>query len=94
MLCARCWRPSSRRGGQARVSLLLKIAPDLEEHAMDDIAAVVLESGIEGLIVIEHHYIAAALAEEPLCLRNRRALRPASVRHVDEDAGGYARASG
>jgi dihydroorotate dehydrogenase len=31
--------------------LLLKIAPDLEEHALDDIAEVVLESGIEGLIV-------------------------------------------
>ncbi|MDE2182030.1 MAG: quinone-dependent dihydroorotate dehydrogenase [Alphaproteobacteria bacterium] len=31
--------------------LLLKIAPDLEEQAMDDIAGVVLEAGIEGLIV-------------------------------------------
>ncbi|MGA7713802.1 MAG: quinone-dependent dihydroorotate dehydrogenase [Rhizomicrobium sp.] len=37
--------------GQARVPLLLKIAPDLEEQALDDIAAVVLEAGIEGLIV-------------------------------------------
>jgi len=37
--------------GAKRVPLLLKIAPDLEEHAMDDIAAVVLEAGIEGLIV-------------------------------------------
>jgi dihydroorotate dehydrogenase len=31
--------------------LLLKIAPDLDEQALDDIAAVVLESGIEGVIV-------------------------------------------
>jgi dihydroorotate dehydrogenase len=31
--------------------LLLKIAPDLDEQAMDDIAAVVLDSGIEGVIV-------------------------------------------
>jgi dihydroorotate dehydrogenase len=31
--------------------LLLKIAPDLDEQMMDDIAQVVLNSGIEGLIV-------------------------------------------
>jgi dihydroorotate dehydrogenase len=31
--------------------LLLKIAPDLNGHALDDIADVVLDSGIEGLIV-------------------------------------------
>jgi len=31
--------------------ILLKIAPDLDEHAMDDIAAVVLDAGIEGVIV-------------------------------------------
>jgi len=33
------------------VPLLLKIAPDLDERALDDIAAEVLASGIEGLIV-------------------------------------------
>jgi dihydroorotate dehydrogenase len=37
--------------GAARTPLLLKIAPDIDEHAMDDIAAVVTASGIEGLIV-------------------------------------------
>jgi dihydroorotate dehydrogenase len=37
--------------GDRRVPLLLKIAPDLDGKAMDDIAGVVLESGIEGLIV-------------------------------------------
>ncbi|MBV9991781.1 MAG: quinone-dependent dihydroorotate dehydrogenase [Alphaproteobacteria bacterium] len=31
--------------------ILLKIAPDLDENAMDDIAAVVARAGIEGLIV-------------------------------------------
>ena len=31
--------------------LLLKIAPDLDAHALDEIAQVVTESGIEGLIV-------------------------------------------
>ncbi len=40
---------------RARISsaipLLLKIAPDLDEHALDDIAATVLASGIEGVIV-------------------------------------------
>ena len=34
-----------------KVPLLLKIAPDLDERAMDDIAGVVLQAGIEGLIV-------------------------------------------
>jgi dihydroorotate dehydrogenase len=31
--------------------LLLKIAPDLDEHALDDIAAVVTDARIEGVIV-------------------------------------------
>src|SRR5262249_50992905 len=34
-----------------RPSILLKIAPDISESAADDIAAVSLASGIEGLIV-------------------------------------------
>jgi dihydroorotate dehydrogenase len=34
-----------------RVPLLLKIAPDLDTQAMDDIAQVLLSAGIEGLIV-------------------------------------------
>lgn len=38
------------RAGKA-APLLLKIAPDLDERALDDIAAEVLASGIEGLIV-------------------------------------------
>jgi dihydroorotate dehydrogenase len=33
------------------VPLLLKIAPDLDAHALDDIAEVAVKSGIEGLIV-------------------------------------------
>ena len=35
----------------APVPLLLKIAPDLDEPALDDVAEVVLAAGIEGLIV-------------------------------------------
>jgi dihydroorotate dehydrogenase len=37
--------------GTARTPLLLKIAPDIDEQSVDDIAAVVMASGIEGLIV-------------------------------------------
>jgi dihydroorotate dehydrogenase len=37
--------------GARRIPLLLKIAPDLDEPAQDDIADVVRRSGIEGLIV-------------------------------------------
>jgi dihydroorotate dehydrogenase len=36
---------------QRKIPLLLKIAPDLDDHAQDDIADVVRGSGIEGLIV-------------------------------------------
>jgi len=39
-----------KRAGQSK-PLLLKIAPDLDEHALDDIAAAVTASGIEGVIV-------------------------------------------
>jgi dihydroorotate dehydrogenase len=41
----------ARARSSERKPLLLKIAPDLDEHAMDDIAEVVLNSGIEGLIL-------------------------------------------
>jgi len=37
--------------GDSRKPLLLKIAPDLDGHALDDIAEVVLDAGIEGIIV-------------------------------------------
>lgn len=37
--------------GSSNKPILLKIAPDLDEHALDDIAAVVLASGIDGMVV-------------------------------------------
>ncbi len=37
--------------GERKIPIALKIAPDLDGHAMDDIAAVVRQTGIEGLIV-------------------------------------------
>jgi dihydroorotate dehydrogenase len=37
--------------GDGKKPILLKIAPDLDLHALDDIAAVVLASGIDGLVV-------------------------------------------
>jgi dihydroorotate dehydrogenase len=42
---------SLTRTRQTKIPLLLKIAPDLDEPALDDIAAVVRASRIEGLIV-------------------------------------------
>lgn len=47
--------------GDAIKPILLKIAPDLDETALDDIAAEVLEAGIEGLIVAN-----TTLARPPL----------------------------
>jgi dihydroorotate dehydrogenase len=49
------------------VPLLLKIAPDLDGHALDDIAEVALASGIEGLIV------ANTTIARPSSLRSRYA---------------------
>jgi dihydroorotate dehydrogenase len=40
-----------RARANSTVPLLLKIAPDLDEHALDDIAQTVLASGIEAVIV-------------------------------------------
>lgn len=48
-----------------KIPLLLKIAPDLDEHAQDDIADVVRRSGIEGLIV-SNTTIARPLLKSPL----------------------------
>ena len=42
---------ADREPARAKFPLLLKIAPDLDGAALDDIAAVVRASGIEGLIV-------------------------------------------
>jgi dihydroorotate dehydrogenase len=41
----------ARRAAGLTTPILLKIAPDLDEAAMDDIAKIILPSGIEGLIV-------------------------------------------
>lgn len=41
----------ARRALARPVPILLKIAPDLSSQALDDVAAVALKSGIEGLIV-------------------------------------------
>ena len=52
--------------------LLLKIAPDLDEHALDDIAAVVLERGHRRPDRLQHHHRA------PPWLKSR---------HADETGG-------
>ena len=49
---------------KSKIPLLLKIAPDLDAPALDDIAAVVRTSGIEGLIVSN-----TTLARPPLASR-------------------------
>jgi dihydroorotate dehydrogenase len=41
----------ARAKAQIKAPLLLKISPDLDQTAMDDIAAVTARSGIEGLII-------------------------------------------
>ena len=66
-----------------RTPLLLKIAPDLDAPAMDDIAAVVAGSGIEGLIVsnttVARPALKSARAAETGGLSGRPLLAPSTA---------------
>ncbi len=73
------------RGGK-RKPILLKIAPDLDPHALDEIADVVRTSGIEGLIVSNttiarpplkssHAEETGGLSSKPLLLPSTEVLR-------------------
>jgi dihydroorotate dehydrogenase len=69
------------RGG-GKIPILLKIAPDLDDHALDDIAEVVRVSGIEGLIVsnttIARPVLKSRHAEEAGGLSGRPLLEPST----------------
>jgi dihydroorotate dehydrogenase len=62
--------------------ILLKIAPDLDEHALDEIAAVVRTSGIEGVIVsnttIARPALTSPLARETGGLSGKPLLAPST----------------
>jgi dihydroorotate dehydrogenase len=59
--------------GNGRVPLLLKIAPDLDDHALDDIAEVVLDAAIEGLIVTN------TTIARPASLKSQHASQPGGL---------------
>ncbi len=63
--------------------LLLKIAPDLDEPALDDIAAVVLDAGVEGLIVsnttVARPPLRSANAKETGGLSGRPLMQPSTL---------------
>jgi dihydroorotate dehydrogenase len=69
------------RGG-GKIPILLKIAPDLDDRALDDIAEVVRLSGIEGLIVsnttIARPVLKSRHAEEAGGLSGRPLLAPST----------------
>jgi len=69
------------RGGKSK-PILLKIAPDLDQHALDEIAAVVRTSGIEGLIVsnttIARPLLRSPHAQETGGLSGRPLLAPST----------------
>ena len=65
------------------VPLLLKIAPDLDERALDDIAAEVLAAGIEGLIVTNTTvarppWLKSRYAQEPGGLSGKPLFKPST----------------
>jgi dihydroorotate dehydrogenase len=53
--------------GIAKKPILLKIAPDLDDRALDDIAEAVLESGIDGMVVTN------TTIDRPATLKSRHA---------------------
>jgi dihydroorotate dehydrogenase len=53
--------------GSGKKPILLKIAPDLDTHALDDIAEVVLASGIDGMVVTN------TTVDRPATLKSRYA---------------------
>jgi dihydroorotate dehydrogenase len=69
------------RAGKSK-PLLLKIAPDLDQHALDEIADVVRTSGIEGLIVsnttIARPQLKSSHAQETGGLSGRPLLAPST----------------
>ncbi len=83
---------NERKRLDLRVPILLKIAPDLEDSALDDIAGVVLGSGIDGLIVSNttiarpptlvsaHRAEAGGLSGAPLFVPSTRILKEMRAR--------------
>jgi dihydroorotate dehydrogenase len=63
----------ARTAAASRVPLLLKIAPDLDAHALDDIAEIALASGIDGAIVSNTTVV------RPKSLQNRDARQPGGL---------------
>jgi len=70
------------RGGNRFKPVLLKIAPDLDEQALDDIAGTVAASGIEGIIIsnttIARPALKSANAQETGGLSGRPLLAPST----------------
>lgn len=70
------------RGGSGFKPVLLKIAPDLDEQALDDIAQTVAASGIEGIIIsnttIARPPLKSAHAQEAGGLSGRPLLAPST----------------
>ena len=80
------------RAGRS-VPLLLKIAPDIDDVQMDDIAAESLAAPIDGLIVTNTTLDRAGLADPP-GERSRRRVRPAALPPCHDRARPYAPAPG
>lgn len=70
------------RAGNGFKPVLLKIAPDLDDHALDDIAETVTASGIEGIIIsnttIARPSLKSANAQEAGGLSGRPLLAPST----------------
>ncbi len=70
------------RAGNGFKPVLLKIAPDLDDHALDDVAETVTASGIEGIIIsnttIARPSLKSANAQEAGGLSGRPLLAPST----------------
>ena len=77
----------------ASVPVFLKIAPDLGEAELADIAAEVLASKVDGVIVSNTTLARDGAARRRASRRGRRAFGPAAVRALDRGAGAHAAAA-
>ncbi len=84
---------AARAAASAQPPIFLKIAPDLVEAELEDIAAEVTEKRIDGVIVSNTTISAAGAAQRRCRARDRRALGETAVRALDHRAGQDAQAA-
>ena len=86
-------RDATVKSAGRKVPLFLKIAPDLQQADLEDIAAEVSGERDRGRHRLQHDDLASRPQVARACGRNRRAVRKTAVRALDDRAGQDAKAA-